>query len=68
MKRTSVHLGAGREWPVVGRLDETCRLRVLERDGRWLRFWRVDGCDAGMSGRSGWVPADALRPAAENER
>ncbi|GEM_PF-6839425 len=64
----SVHLGAGRDWPTVGRLDEACRLRVLDRDGSWLKVWRLDGCDAGMAGRSGWVPVDALRPAPETPR
>ncbi|MEM9175916.1 MAG: superinfection immunity protein [Myxococcota bacterium] len=58
-----VHLGAGVEWPEVGSIGAPCRVRVLERDGSWLRIWRLEGCAAGMSGRSGWIRMEALRPA-----
>jgi hypothetical protein len=65
---TRIHLGAGHEWPEVGRLGARCRLRVLEREAGWLRVWRLDGCEEGMAGRSGWVRMEALRPAPEDPR
>ena len=63
-----VHLGAGIGWPEMGTLDARCRVRVLERDGGWLRIWRLDGCDDGMAGRSGWIRMEALRPAPDDGR
>ena len=63
-----VHLGAGTDWPEVGSLGSRCRVRVLEREGGWMRVWRLDGCDEVMSGRSGWVRMEALRPAPDATR
>lgn len=63
-----VHMGAGTDWPEVGRLHARCRVRVLEREGGWLRMWRLDDCGEGMTGRSGWVRMEALRSAAKPSR
>ena len=60
-----VHLGAGAAWPEVGTLGPRCRVRVLEREGGWMRIWRLDGCSESMDGRSGWIRMEALRPVPE---
>lgn len=57
----SVHLGAGSDWPAIGRLPARCRVRVLEREAGWLRIWRLDDCGDGMPGRAGWTRMEALR-------
>ena len=62
-----VHMGAGSDWPEIGRLDARCRVRVLEREGGWLRVWRLEDCGEGMTGGAGWVRMEALRSAAKSE-
>ena len=62
-----VHLGAGTDWPEIGRLASRCRVRVLEREGGWLRVWRLEDCGEGMTGQSGWVRMETLRSASEPE-
>ncbi len=62
--RTSAVLRSGPddEWPSLGTLEPPCLMRLMERQGQWLRVWRLAGCRGSMRQRSGWLrSADVTR-------
>ena len=67
---TVLRSGPGEAWPSLGTLEAPCLMRLLERDGEWLRIRRLSDCPGSMTQRSGWLrSADlTLRWRAAGER